>query len=117
MNACIGVGRLEEAKGLLENMRERGLGVDARAYNVMLKGYARRGDVQKMRDMLEEMQRCGIEPSIASYNTLINVYVRRGDMPEVRCCCILAQRMGRTQRTCRMPEKHVVNLTSSGDAK
>lgn len=87
MNACIGVGQLEEARDLLENMRERGLAVDARAFNVVLKGYARRGDVQKMRDMLEEMQRCGVEPSIASYNTLINVYVRRGDMAEVSQCC------------------------------
>lgn len=88
MNACIAVGRIGEAERLLEWMRQQGLRVDARSYNLLLKGYARTGEVAKMRELLEDMQSRGVEPSIASYNTMINVHVRRQDMAEVGLPCV-----------------------------
>ena len=41
MTACIGVGRLDEAEGLIEVMRDAGLRPDIRAYNIILTGYSR----------------------------------------------------------------------------
>jgi pentatricopeptide repeat protein len=84
MNACIAVGRVDEAERLLERMHQQGFRVDARAYNLLLKGYARTGKIAKMRELLEEMQHRGVEPSTASYNTMISVHVRMQDMAEVR---------------------------------
>ncbi len=43
MNACIGVGRLDEAAALLDAGVRAGVRLDARAYNVLLKGHARAG--------------------------------------------------------------------------
>jgi len=43
MNACIGVGRLDEATALLDGGVRAGVRLDARAYNVLLKGHARAG--------------------------------------------------------------------------
>ncbi len=57
MNACIGVGRLDEAAALLDAAVAAGVRLDARAYNVLLKGHARAGDPSALAGIMEQMQR------------------------------------------------------------
>ena len=57
MNACIGVGRLDEAAALLDAAVAAGVRLDARAYNVLLKGHARAGDPAALAGIMEQMQR------------------------------------------------------------
>lgn len=57
MNACIGVGRLDEAAALLDAAVAAGVRLDARAYNVLLKGHARAGDPDALAGIMEQMQR------------------------------------------------------------
>ena len=57
MNACIGVGRLDEAAALLDAAVTAGVRLDARAYNVLLKGHARGGDPAALAGIMEQMQR------------------------------------------------------------
>lgn len=56
MNACIGVGRLDEASALLEGAVAAGVRLDARAYNVLLKGHARAGDPDALAGIVAHMR-------------------------------------------------------------
>ena len=56
MNACIGVGRLDEAAALLEAAVAAGVRLDARAYNVLLKGHARAGDPAALASITAQME-------------------------------------------------------------
>lgn len=60
MNACIGVGRLDEASALLEAAVAAGVRLDARAYNVLLKGHARAGNPASLASIMEQMQRAQV---------------------------------------------------------
>ena len=44
MNACVGLGYVEEAERVLGAMLGSGMRPDVRAYNVLLKGHARAGN-------------------------------------------------------------------------
>ena len=72
MNACIGVGRLDEAAALLDAAVAAGVRLDARAYNVLLKGHARAGDPAALAGIMEQMQRaqaCAM-PLVLSFGML-----------------------------------------------
>jgi pentatricopeptide repeat protein len=89
MNACIAVGKIEEARDLLERMHSGGFNPDVRSYNILLKGYARIGDTEGMQDLVMQMRGRGVEPSPTSYNTLVDAYVRKCDLSEV--CPVLVR--------------------------
>lgn len=94
MNACISVGRLSEARQLLEDMKEQKVALDSRAYNILLKGLSRKGDMAGIPAVLQEMQQANIKPSSVTYNTLINSYVEDGQLDQARRVCAEAQTAG-----------------------
>ena len=84
MMACTGVGRMEEARGLLEDMRQAGFRPDVRAYNILLKGHARDRGVASLQELFEDIKRAGLSPSGATYNTMVDAYADAGLLPQVR---------------------------------
>ena len=84
MMACTGVGRMEEARGLLEEMRRAGFRPDVRAYNILLKGHARERGMASLQELFEEIKRAGLSPSGATYNTLVDAYADAGLLLQVR---------------------------------
>ncbi len=61
MNACVGVDRLQEARALLKSVSAAGEPRDARAYNILLKHYARAGDAAALPQLLSKMELKGVE--------------------------------------------------------
>lgn len=56
INACVGVGGLAEARALLSAMRAQGMPPDLRAYNMLLKGASRGGDLAALDDLLAALR-------------------------------------------------------------
>ena len=94
MNACVSVGKLSEAKELLQDMKDQNLPLDIRVYNILLKGLSRKGKTNAIPAVLQEMQEADIKPSSVTYNTLINSYVEDGQLEEARRVCAAAQDAG-----------------------
>ena len=85
MNACIGVGRTQEAEALLYELLARPfLQADVRVFNILLKGYAASGDLGRFDGVLADIRAAGLAPTAPTYNTIINTYVDAGRMEEVR---------------------------------
>lgn len=96
MNACISIGRLSEAKQLLQDMKDQNITLDIRVYNILLKGLSRKGNTDAIPGVLQEMREANIKPSSITYNTLINSYVKGGQLEEARRVCAAAQAAGKT---------------------
>ena len=94
MNACISVGKLTEARQLLQDMKQRNIALDIRVFNILLKGYSRRGGVSAVPGVLQEMTDAGLKPSAVTYNTLIDTYVTAGQLAQARQTCADAQAAG-----------------------
>ena len=94
MNACISVGKLSEAKQLLQDMKDQSIPLDSRVYNILLKGLSRKGNIDAIPGVLQEMQEANIKPSSVTYNTLINSYVEDAQLAEARRVCASAQDAG-----------------------
>ncbi len=94
MNACISVGKLTEARQLLQDMKQRSIALDIRVFNILLKGYSRRGGVSAVPGILQEMADAGLKPSAVTYNTLIDTYVTAGQLAQARQTCADAQAAG-----------------------
>lgn len=101
INACISVGKLTEARTLLKNMQQQNIPPDIRVFNILLKGYSRKGGVSAVPGILQEMTDAGLKPSAVTYNTLIDTYVRAGQLLEARQTCTNAQAAGQTTRFCQ----------------
>lgn len=56
INACVGVGQLGEARALLPTMRGAGMPPDLRAYNMLLKGASRGGDLPALDELLASLR-------------------------------------------------------------
>lgn len=85
MNACVGVGRIDEARSILQSMIDSGLQPDARAYNVLLKGLASSGDLEAMQSMLDDMRKGHVSATVVTYNIAVDAFAKRGRLEEV-CC-------------------------------
>ena len=87
MNACISVGKLTEARALIQDMKQQSIPADIRVFNILLKGYSRRGGVAAVPGIMQEMADAGLKPSAVTYNTLIDTYVNAGQLPQARQIC------------------------------
>ncbi|KAK9825475.1 hypothetical protein WJX81_008217 [Elliptochloris bilobata] len=94
MNACIGVGRLDEAAALLDAAVRAGVQLDARAYNVLLKGHARARDPGALAGIVAQMRQAQVQPSVVTYNTLVDAYTKAGWRNRARGALEQAQRAG-----------------------
>ena len=55
INACVTVGRLEEAQRTMDAMRAQS-SPDLRAFNILIKGYSRAGDVAALQRTLQSIR-------------------------------------------------------------
>ena len=97
MNACISVGKLTEARTLIQDMKQQNIPADIRVFNILLKGYSRKGGVAAVSGIMQEVSDAGLKPSAVTYNTLIDTYVNAGQLPQARQTCSDALNAG--QRT------------------
>ncbi len=109
MNACISVGKLTEARQLLQDMKQRNIALDIRVFNILLKGYSRRGGVSAVPSILQEMADAGLKPSAVTYNTLIDTYVTAGQLAQARQTCADAQAAGMAPFQVFLCVKHTVS--------
>ena len=108
MNACISVGKLTEARTLIQDMKQQNIPADIRVFNILLKGYSRRGGVAAVPGIMQEMANAGLKPSAVTYNTLIDTYVNAGQLPQARQTCSDALNAG--QHTTLNTPQYVHNL-------
>lgn len=83
MNACIGLGYVDEAAGLLRTMQGSGMRADVRAYNILLKGQANAHSLSAMQATMADMERLQVAPSVVTYNILIDAFVNEGLLEQV----------------------------------
>ena len=55
INACVTVGRLQEAQQTMDEMRAHS-SPDVRAFNILIKGYSRAGDVAALQRTLQSIR-------------------------------------------------------------
>lgn len=84
MQACVGVGNLQEAEEILEMLEQADSPPDIRAYNILINGYAKELNVAAVESLFERMVSLKIRPSMTTYNALISSHVKRGRMDEAR---------------------------------
>ena len=108
MNACISVGKLAEARQLLQDMKQRNITLDIRVFNILLKGYSRRGGMSAVPGILQEMADADLKPSAVTYNTLIDTYVTAGQLAQARQTCADAQAAGAALSQLSLCSKHRV---------
>ena len=83
MNACVGVGRIEEATSILETMIDSGLRPDVRSYNILLKGLAGSKDLEGMQRLLDDMRARQVSASMVTYNIVVDAFAQEGRLEEV----------------------------------
>eukprot|EP01018_Ginkgo_biloba_P014209 Gb_19758 [translate_table: standard] len=71
LNGWCKVGKLEEARVVLDEMMELGFEPDIVAHNTLLNGYAKAGKIQEAFDFLNEMKSKGCPPNTTSYTNLL----------------------------------------------
>lgn len=82
MQACVGVGYLQEAEEILESLERENSQPDIRAYNILINGYARDLNTVAIEALFKRMLALELKPSMTTYNALISSHVKRGRMDE-----------------------------------
>ncbi|KAJ3680859.1 hypothetical protein LUZ60_015348 [Juncus effusus] len=73
ITALVNVGSMDQAHDVFNEMKSANIHANLRTYNVLLKGYCSKLEVNKAKELMREMEtQVGIKPSVESYNTLIN---------------------------------------------
>lgn len=80
MQACINVGRVKEAERLVSRIEVLQGKPDVRAFNILINGYAKRGETEKLEEIFKHIKESGLRPSVSTYNTMIASSVRNGKM-------------------------------------
>jgi pentatricopeptide repeat protein len=83
MNACVGLGYVDEAAELLRTMQKSGMRADVRAYNILLKGQANARSLSSMQATMSDMERMQVAPSVVTYNILIDAFANEGLLEQV----------------------------------
>ena len=88
MNACVGLGYVDEAAELLRTMQKSGMRADVRAYNILLKGQANARSLSSMQATMADMERLQVAPSVVTYNILIDAFANEGLLEQVMLLCL-----------------------------
>lgn len=84
LNACVESGKIQEARDLIAQMRATQIKPGHGAYNILIKFYCNRGDMEAAIKVLKEMQSLGLPPDLYTYNTLISGYSKIGDVEKAK---------------------------------
>ncbi|KAL6776178.1 TCB1 [Auxenochlorella protothecoides x Auxenochlorella symbiontica] len=117
MKACVGVGDLPAAEALLSGLLSGAHPAppDARAFNIVLSGHARAGDVEGMERTLRALCAADVPASDVTYNTLVDGYARAGRPAAARDVLASAAAAGR--RLGARPHASLVHAAAAaGDA-
>ncbi|XP_057779001.1 pentatricopeptide repeat-containing protein At3g09650, chloroplastic [Salvia miltiorrhiza] len=73
ISAFVKAGAMDRARLVLVEMARIGVPANLITYNILLKGYCHRLQIDKAEDVMREMvEEAGIQPDVISYNTLID---------------------------------------------
>lgn len=73
----------EKAGDILAGMESEGLESDATSYNLVIRAYAKNGDLSNASRWFKKMSERGLEPNEYSYNTLMNAHAKADDVSGV----------------------------------
>lgn len=72
LNALVDNGRLDHARNVLDSCPKLGIRSNVVSYNIIIKGYCKRGDLNGARQVLDEMvDRRNIRPTVVTFNIFI----------------------------------------------
>eukprot|EP00929_Paragymnodinium_shiwhaense_P001007 TRINITY_DN101219_c0_g1_i1.p1 TRINITY_DN101219_c0_g1~~TRINITY_DN101219_c0_g1_i1.p1 ORF type:complete len:613 (-),score=137.69 TRINITY_DN101219_c0_g1_i1:134-1822(-) len=74
-----GAASAEQASKLLLDFERQGGKGDAVSYNLLIRAFAKRGDIAAAKQWLQRMRLSGIEASVCSYNTLLDASAKGKD--------------------------------------
>ncbi|EFJ40780.1 hypothetical protein VOLCADRAFT_119885, partial [Volvox carteri f. nagariensis] len=97
MNLCVELGKLSEARQLMDAMRAAGHRPGWGSYHILMKYHARRGEMDAARRLFTQLRayRGGDRPlEISAYNILLDGFVRLGDVTMARAVLDKARREG-----------------------
>lgn len=80
VSALVKAGSMDRARQVLAEMTRIGVPANRITYNILLKGYCQRLQIDKAKELLKEMtDDANIEPDVVSYNTLIDGCIQVDD--------------------------------------
>ncbi|KAJ8904646.1 hypothetical protein NDN08_001164 [Rhodosorus marinus] len=83
IHSHVRAGQPNEAKNLLDEMKERGLNPGIEEYNALVRAYAELGDMEATEETLSGMKSAKMEPSSQTYNIIMSARLKRGELEEV----------------------------------
>lgn len=75
LGTCVSADKIDEARGLLEQMEQTQGLADVITYNTLMKGYAKAGEMDKCHNVFLLLKSRHISPSHVSYGILVNGYI------------------------------------------
>ncbi|KAK4340258.1 hypothetical protein RND71_041720 [Anisodus tanguticus] len=75
-------GSFELAQKFYDDMVKSGVSPNVYTYNIMIRGFCRKGDLQKGLVVFDEMEKSGCLRNVVTYNTLIGGYCKIGKVDE-----------------------------------
>ncbi|KAJ3174906.1 hypothetical protein HDU87_006572 [Geranomyces variabilis] len=72
--------KMEFAIQVLGMLRQQGFKPTTDAYNILMKGYARMGDLEGSRNVLKRLGESGLQPNMVTYNLFMRMYVKAGKL-------------------------------------
>ncbi|XP_050367664.1 pentatricopeptide repeat-containing protein At1g07740, mitochondrial isoform X2 [Argentina anserina] len=82
LNVVVDSDRFADAEEIFGRCREMGFRPNSISYNIMVKGWLRRGEVGEARKVFDEMLERKVQPSVVTYNSLIGFFSRKGEVEE-----------------------------------
>ncbi|KAM1702861.1 hypothetical protein ACFX1Q_028182 [Malus domestica] len=80
LKACCKAGRMQSALAVTTEMGAKNIPRNTFIYNILIDGWARRGDVWEAADLMHQMKKEGVRPDIHTYTSFINASCKAGDM-------------------------------------
>ncbi|KMT05330.1 hypothetical protein BVRB_7g174650 [Beta vulgaris subsp. vulgaris] len=80
LNVLIDNDRRYDANDLFLRSRELGFRLNSVSYNIMMKGWLIKGDLENAWKVFDEMLEREVEPSVVTYNSLIGFLCKKGDV-------------------------------------
>ncbi|XP_078180869.1 tetratricopeptide repeat (TPR)-like superfamily protein [Carex rostrata] len=73
ISALVNAGSMEEASEVLDEMKQARIPANRVTYNVLIRGYCKKLQLDKAKDLMREMEaRIGVLPDVVTYNILID---------------------------------------------
>ncbi|KAL6495095.1 hypothetical protein OROGR_030777 [Orobanche gracilis] len=78
LKACCKSSRMQSALAVTKEMKAQNIPRNTFIYNILMDGWARRGDVWEAADLMQQMRQAGVQPDIHTYTSFINACCKAG---------------------------------------